>query len=643
MENKKFRSIKVKLVLLFSISAIIAILTASIAMFTSTYHELEAQSKISLANTAEILAKNLSAPIEFDDVGSAEALLQTLEIDTDIVGAFIFRDKDKQFASYVKENEIRESLEKKIDAIFSSKGTKENSEFIDKNNIIVNSPIFLDNDYIATFSIVASTESLNNSVLKQLIVAAISSLLALLLVTLLALKLQTIFTNPIFLLKNIMEDVTHNHNYSIRIDNNNHDEFGTLFDGFNNMIDKINEQNLALEDQKEFVRTLLNSQEQLIITTRGNLIIDANTTLLNFFNVDSVEEFHSYYNENSICDMFNKNAPDGYLQIMMGDKNWIDYVISNSSRTHKVMITLNEEDHIFSVNATNLPNDLQSAVFTDITEMEEAKQEIDALHKHTRESIEYASLLQGAILPDEQLMSNHFKDYFVHWLPKDTVGGDIWLFNEFGDENECLLFFIDCTGHGVPGAFVTMIVKAIEREIIAKIKENSDMEISPAWIMGYFNKTMKILLKQETKDSLSNAGWDGGIIYYNKKDKILKFAGAETPLFYIGTDGKLNTIKGNRYSVGYRKCAMDYEYKETIIDVKEGMKFYCTTDGYLDQNGGEKDFPFGKKRFTNILKEQYKKPMLEQKEILINEIQKYEEMVLNNDRNDDMTVIAFEI
>ncbi len=272
-----------------------------------------------------------------------------------------------------------------------------------------------------------------------------------------------------------------------------------------------------------------------------------------------------------------------------------------------------------------------------------AKKEVEAIHKHTRESIEYASLIQGAVVSQAYEIQPYFKDSFVYWMPKDTVGGDIWLFNELRHEDECLLFFIDCTGHGVPGAFVTMIVKAVEREITAKINDDINMVISPAWVMAYFNSTMKVLLKQEDKTSISNAGWDGGVIYYNRRDQILKFAGAETPLFYMTKDDEFKTIKGNRYSVGYKKCAMDYEYKETILEVEEGMKFYCTTDGYLDQNGGEKDFPFGKKRFGNIIKENHTVPMEELKTIFIDEMTKYETMIPNNDRNDDMTVIAFEI
>jgi len=291
----------------------------------------------------------------------------------------------------------------------------------------------------------------------------------------------------------------------------------------------------------------------------------------------------------------------------------------------------------------DLTENLEMKVNERTKDLEKAKKEVEAIHKHTRDSIEYASLIQNALIPKDGVLTPFFSDHFVTWIPKDTVGGDIWLFNELRHEDECLLFFIDCTGHGVPGAFVTMIVKSIEREIVAKIKEHKEFDVSPAIIMSYFNKTMKTLLRQETKDSLSNAGWDGGIIYYNRQKQILKFAGAETPLFYTEADGTFKTIKGNRYSVGYKKCDMNYEYKESVLEVKEGMKFFCTTDGYLDQNGGAKDFPFGKKRFSNIIRENYNESMKKLQRIFQTEIIKYELEVDDNDRNDDITVIGFEI
>jgi len=275
--------------------------------------------------------------------------------------------------------------------------------------------------------------------------------------------------------------------------------------------------------------------------------------------------------------------------------------------------------------------------------LEDARKNIEHIHKQTRDSIEYAALIQNAILPDDTIYQNYFKDSFVFWQPKDTVGGDIWLFNDLRNKDECLILFIDCTGHGVPGAFVSMIVKAVEREVASILIQDDTIEISPAWIMGYFNRAIKQLLRQETDSSISNAGWDGGIIYYNRKTQIVKFAGAETPLFYIDENKKLKTIKGDRYSVGYKKCSIDYKYKETIIKVKEGMKFFCTIDGYLDQNGGEKDFPFGKKRFCNIIKENTQTSMKDIKKIFIDEIIKYEKAIPDNERNDDITIIGFEI
>jgi len=269
--------------------------------------------------------------------------------------------------------------------------------------------------------------------------------------------------------------------------------------------------------------------------------------------------------------------------------------------------------------------------------------EIEATHKHTRQSIEYASLIQSAVLPNHDLFTRYFKEYFAIWHPKDVVGGDIYLFNELRHKGECLIMFIDCTGHGVPGAFVTMLVKAVEVQIIAKIMNEPKLEVSPAWVLSYFNQVLKKLLKQDNADSISNAGFDGGIIYYNKKEKILKFAGAETSLFYIDTKGSLETVKGNRYSVGYKKCDANYEYKETLINVEEGMKFYCTTDGYFDQNGGDKGFPFGKKRFKNLIEEYHAEAMAEQQEFFLYELAQYEEMSGKPERNDDITLIAFTI
>lgn len=275
----------------------------------------------------------------------------------------------------------------------------------------------------------------------------------------------------------------------------------------------------------------------------------------------------------------------------------------------------------------------------DITKQKKIEEEIREMHKHTRDSIEYASLIQHALIPDNNHFAHFFSDYFANWTPKDIVGGDIYLFEQV-DSDSCLLYVIDCTGHGVPGAFVTMLVKAVERQLASIIQNNSFIEVSPAWILSYFNKTIKMLLKQETEDSISNAGFDGGVLYYNKKDKIVKFAGAETPLFYLDTQGNLKTVKGSRHSVGYKKSDPNFEFKEHVIEVEEGMKFYLTTDGYLDQNGGDKDFPFGKKRFGKIIERVNHMKFKDQEKEFIDEILEYQG---DQDRNDDVTVVGLKI
>ena len=114
-----------------------------------------------------------------------------------------------------------------------------------------------------------------------------------------------------------------------------------------------------------------------------------------------------------------------------------------------------------------------------------------------------------------------------------------------------------------------MMVKAIKRQAIDKIKyENKPVDVSR--LLGFFNENMKSLLKQdEEDDSISNVGFDGGIIYCNKKEGILKFAGAQTSLIYV-EDGELKTIKGDKHSIGYKKSKTDFRFTEHTVKIKEG-------------------------------------------------------------------------
>ena len=276
-----------------------------------------------------------------------------------------------------------------------------------------------------------------------------------------------------------------------------------------------------------------------------------------------------------------------------------------------------------------------SAIRQDIT----AQKEIEELNKNTKSSIEVASFIQESILPTNNFINSCFSDKFIIWEPKDIVGGDIYFLEKLRNEEECLLMVIDCTGHGVPGAFVSMLIKAIEKQITQKLINNPNQEINPGEILQSFNRELKDILNQKERNLASNVGFDGGIIYYNKKKQILRYAGAANSLIYYDNK-EIQTIKGDRHSIGYKNSDVNYEFVNHEIKVEKGMKFYLFSDGYIDQIGGEKNQSFSKKRTINIINENKDKPMEEQKEILLKELKDYQGEM---ERIDDVTFLAVEI
>lgn len=223
--------------------------------------------------------------------------------------------------------------------------------------------------------------------------------------------------------------------------------------------------------------------------------------------------------------------------------------------------------------------------------------ELEDINNYTNNSIEYAALMQQAILPNIKILESFCKDNFVCWSPKDIVGGDIYFFNIL-DNNTLLMMVIDGAGHGVSGGFLTMLVKAIQEQIIAKVK-NGLLKPNPAEILSFFNKSLKTMLHQTYGKSQSNSGFDGAILYYNKSTNICKYAGAKMPL-YVLNNKELEVIKPDRKSVGYCRVDMMQKYTEHTINIEEGTQLYLTTDGIQDQEGLH-NTRFGVKRFKEIL------------------------------------------
>jgi len=276
-----------------------------------------------------------------------------------------------------------------------------------------------------------------------------------------------------------------------------------------------------------------------------------------------------------------------------------------------------------------------NAVRRDITadkEVEQKTKQLEETQEKITDSIKFSSLIQDAILPNEEVISKFLNDFFVLWKPKDIVGGDIYQFLE--REDDCLIFVIDCTGHGVPGAFMTMVTKTVIESIVTDENFNN-----PAAIMKELNKNIKKTLKQDNPDSKSDAGFDGGILYFNKQEKKIIYSGAKTPLFYIH-EGELKSFKGDRVSVGYKKSDTSFEFKNFELELKSDSYFYLTTDGFIDQNGGDEGFGVGKKKIQKLIEDNHTKDFSTQKEIFHQFLLDYQG---EYERDDDVTFFAFSL
>lgn len=278
-------------------------------------------------------------------------------------------------------------------------------------------------------------------------------------------------------------------------------------------------------------------------------------------------------------------------------------------------------------------SELVSQEFQELNQSLNTKiKELEKINNKINNSIEYASLMQQAILPNLKVLEDFCHGNFICWNPKDIVGGDIYLFSMI-DNDSILIMVIDGAGHGVSGAFLTMLVKAIEEQVIAKLREGK-LKPSPALILEYFNRSIKRMLHQN-KQSDSNSGFDGAVLYYNRKTNICKYAGAKTPL-YIIDDSQLKIIKPDRKSVGYVRTNIDQQYTEHDILINENMKLYITTDGVLDQEGANNS-RYGAEQFKKIIFKNHKLSFSKQYSALQ---ENFLDFKRNHEQSDDITVLG---
>ncbi len=247
-------------------------------------------------------------------------------------------------------------------------------------------------------------------------------------------------------------------------------------------------------------------------------------------------------------------------------------------------------------------------------------------------SIRYAQRIQTAILPPYEFMSKQFKkDYFVLYKPKDIVSGDFYWMDQ--REDKLLVTAVDCTGHGVPGAFMSMIGY---NSLNKAVKEYG--LTSPGDILNAQNKFVSESLRKSTNKKIRD-GMDMSFIAIDYKKMTVQYAGAYNPL-YIVRDGELMHIKGDNMAVGTYFQDPGREYTNHELDLKEGDCLYIFTDGYADQFGGPNYRKFMNRRLKEALIEISPETMSMQEKILW---KRHKEWKGDEEQIDDICVIGIRI
>ena len=280
--------------------------------------------------------------------------------------------------------------------------------------------------------------------------------------------------------------------------------------------------------------------------------------------------------------------------------------------------------------------------------------EIRAKNKNIEQSINYAQRIQEAMLPDMNNLSKYLPDSFILFKPRDIVSGDFYWFidpykvhlklkNLTGNEapaskkmaelkdNNFIIAAVDCTGHGVPGAFMSMIGMNLLFEIVSHGVVEADK------ILDELHAGIRIALKQDKIDNQD--GMDMTICVVKKKDKVVEFAGAKNSLLYI-QKGELVRIKGDKFAVGGQQYESIRKYKKHTIKIDQPTIFYIFSDGYQDQFGGPNNMKFLTRNFNNLLLKISNEDFLKQKEILDRTIEDWKE---NVKQTDDILVIGFKM
>ena len=266
------------------------------------------------------------------------------------------------------------------------------------------------------------------------------------------------------------------------------------------------------------------------------------------------------------------------------------------------------------------------------SDIESQKSKLEESHKEITDSINYAKNIQDALMTSSEYIKDALPESFVFFLPKDVVSGDYYWVYKFS-EDEVFFTVADCTGHGVPGAFMSMIGTSLLNENIIDYKIDN-----PAEVLGNMRSKIIESLNDHSSKTNNKDGMDMALCKLNLKTKTLDYTGANNPLVHI-SEGKINYIKGNSQPVGL-SIIDNKPFTNHHVKLKKGDMIYIYSDGYQDQFGGPKGKKYMVKKFKTFLTRLSALPIDEQRVKIQEEFHGWKG---NHDQVDDICVMGIRV
>ncbi|MEH6565857.1 MAG: biofilm regulation protein phosphatase SiaA [Halopseudomonas sp.] len=272
-------------------------------------------------------------------------------------------------------------------------------------------------------------------------------------------------------------------------------------------------------------------------------------------------------------------------------------------------------------------SELEQRVQERTRDLEEVNQSMLTARKKIEDSIDYASLIQRSILPNRDLINALGQHHAVLWRPRDVVGGDFYIFRS--EQQQCLFGVVDCAGHGVPGALMTMLAHAALEQAI-----NDCGMADPAAILHRTDQIVRSMLSDSAEYKSLATNMDVGLACVDLQQRRVIFSGAKIALYH--SDGQeVEHLAGARRALGDKRQG-DYHNQE--IALQSGRTFYLCTDGFLDQAGGEQGFGFGNSRFADMLRQHAQLPLEQQSAAFSDTLAAYQG---DYPQRDDITMLCF--